>query len=169
RPSRHELVDPAEESFVAGDEPIRQEFRKHRFVEFRAKRARGEDRLDLRRENDFLIGNRVIQRLDAEPVAREQQPPLLLVPDRESEHSLKFLHAALAFFFIEMKNRLGIAARAVHVTGRFENWTKSGVVINFAVVGDPYRLVFVRHRLVAAGEVYDRESAMTEADRSVDP
>jgi hypothetical protein len=47
-----------------------------------------EDRLDLRAEvQRAVFRHRVVQRLHAEAVARDEQRFLLLVPDREREHA----------------------------------------------------------------------------------
>src|SRR5689334_25238842 len=68
-----------------------------------------------------------------------------------------------------MQDRFGVAARRVAVALRLEDGAKRRMVVNFAVVSDPQRAVFVGHRLMAAGEIDDREAAVAEADRTIDP
>src|SRR5688572_13450089 len=46
-----------------------------------------EERLQLGSENDLRVGSRHIQRLDAESIAREQQPTLARVPQRKCKHA----------------------------------------------------------------------------------
>ena len=41
------------------------------------------------------------------------------------------------------------------------------MVIYFPVVADPDGAIFIRHRLVAAGEVHDREPAMAQSSLRV--
>ncbi len=116
-----------------------------------------------------MVGPRVVQRLDAEPVARQQQPSALPIPQRERKHSLQALDAALSFCLVQVQNGLGVAASAVAVTTLFERGPKGGVIVDFAVVDDPNRPVLVGHRLPAAEHVHDREPAHPQAHRSLDP
>ena len=48
------------------------------------------------------------------------------------------------------------------MTAGFERRAHVGVVVNLAVVGDPDRLVFVRQRLIAAGQINDAEPPVDE-------
>ncbi len=48
-----------------------------------------EERLDLRAEHERVRPVRVVQRLDAHPIAREEQRALPRVPDREREHAVQ--------------------------------------------------------------------------------
>ena len=100
RPPRLELVHPAEEGLRPGHEPRRQEFGNDRLVQRRANGACGQNRLDLRREQQLMIGPGVVQRLDSEPVPRQQESPARPVPQREREHPLKPLDAALPFLLV---------------------------------------------------------------------
>src|SRR5207248_7683895 len=62
---------------------------------------------------------------------------------------------------------LGVAPSRVTMSCFLEFRTKRGMVENLAVVGDPDRARFVRHRLVAAGNVDNAESPMSEVRDSV--
>ena len=55
----------------------------------------------------------------------------------------------------------------VAVSGGFELGTHVGVIEDFAVVGDPQRVVFVGHRLAAGGEVDDAQAAVAQGDFSL--
>ena len=46
-----------------------------------------EQRLELRGEGDHPVGDAVVERLDSESIASEQQPVLAGVPDRDREHA----------------------------------------------------------------------------------
>ena len=58
---------------VAGQVAGGEELRERRAVERRAPGRHRQDRLDLGGEQQLPVGHRVVQRLDAEPVAREEQ------------------------------------------------------------------------------------------------
>ena len=61
-----------------------------------------------------------------------------------------------------MDDRFGVAVRAEAVAARFEVGPQLAVVVDFAVEGDPDRLVFVRQRLPTGGEVDNRQPAKTQ-------
>ena len=62
----------------------------------RCKPAVREQRLQLGAEEQRAVGEqRVVQRLDAKPVAREEQRRAVAVPQREREHAAEALDAAL--------------------------------------------------------------------------
>src|SRR5207249_9261743 len=88
--------------------------------------GRAQNRLDLRREQELVRRERVVQRLDAEPIAREEQPPPGPIPEREGEHAIQALDAALAIVFVRVHDRLGVAARPVAVAPRLEARAQRG-------------------------------------------
>ena len=120
------------------------------------------------RKQQLVTGVGVVQRLDAEAIAREQQAAVGAIPDREREHALQPLDASLAFLFVEVQDRFGVAARAVAVPAPLEIRPQLRVVVDLAVEDDPHRLVFVGHRLVAAGHIDDRQAPVAEAGGTVD-
>src|SRR6185312_17286394 len=74
-----------------------------------------------------------------------------------------------AFFFVEVNDRLGIAARSIAMAAGFEAGTQRGMVVDFAVEGDPHAAIFVGHRLLACrAHVDNREPPMCETDITVD-
>jgi hypothetical protein len=139
------------------------------FVERRLDKARREQRFDFRPEHKRASGMCVIQRLDAQPIARKQQLLLFLVPDREREHAVQFLHDAVAVFLVLMDDRLGVAPRTILMSLRLEGRTQRRVVVDLAVERNPHAAVLVRHRLLARrADVDDCQAPMREADRAVD-
>ena len=52
----------------------------------------------------------VVERLDADAVAREREAPRARVPDREREHAVELAHAALAVLLEVVEIDLGVAA-----------------------------------------------------------
>src|SRR5439155_22529077 len=115
-----ELVDAAEHRVAAGRVARAEDFGQHVVVRLRRDEIAGEDRLDLRAEEQRVAHARPVERLDAEAIADEEQPPLRRVPDREREHAAEAMDALLAPFLVGMDDRLGVAPGAVDVTARFE-------------------------------------------------
>src|SRR6185437_8523110 len=169
RVAREQLADSLEERLLAGHEPGGEELGQHLGIE-RGRDAPGrEDRLDLGGEQQLVARPRPVQRLDAEAVARQEEPPLAAVPDREREHPLEALDAALALLLVEVEDGLGVGAAAVAVAALLELRAQRRVVVDLAVVDEPDALVLVRHRLRAARQVDDREPPVAEANRAVEP
>ena len=63
-----------------------------------------------------------------------------------------------------MDDRLGIALRAESMPGSFEPMPQFAVVVDLAVENQPYRCVFIGHRLSTRIEVDDRESPEAQRD-----
>jgi hypothetical protein len=168
KPARQQLAHPAEESLLAGDEARRQELREYVLVEQRLDRTGGQDRLDLRGEDQLVPGQRVIERLDPQPIAGQEEPAPLAVPQGEGEHPAQGLDATILVFLVEMKDRLVVAVRPVAMAPLFQIRPELGVVVDLAVADNPDALVLVRHRLAAALGIHDRQSPMTQADRTLD-
>src|SRR5439155_17365743 len=108
------------------------------------------------------------ERLDAEAVAGEEEPAPAGVPERKGEHSVDGGEQALAFFFIEMDDHLGVGAGAKAMAPRLQPRAQGLEAEELAVVREPDRAVLVRHRLAARGaEVEDGEPAVGEAETAV--
>ncbi len=121
-----------------------------------------EDGFQLRSEDKPVRLAADVHRLFAEAVARDDQALARHVPDRHAEHPAQIFHKICAFLFVEMDNRFGIGFRAEVVAGFFEPLAQLLEIINFAVQNYPDRAVFIRHRLVAAGNVDDAEAPHAE-------
>jgi hypothetical protein len=96
-----------------------------------------------------------MRRLFADAVARQRQRTVAAVPDGKAEHPAQPLDAALALFFVEVNDGLGVAPRREPVAARDQLITQFPVVVDFAVEDDPHRAVFVGDRLTASGHVDD--------------
>src|SRR5262249_25432004 len=159
----------AKKRFFARRVSVRRVICERVVIQFRTDRAPLDERLDLRSEVERAVFlHYVIQRLDAEPVARDHEPPATAVPDRVGEHPAQLLNAAPAELLVEMDDRLGVGRTAVTVAAPLKRRAQFAVVVNLAVESDPDRVVFVRHRLTAAVGVDYGQSTMAEADRTVD-
>ena len=125
-------------------------------------------RAQLGGELELVAGVAVVEGLDPVAVARQHQPAPLGIPEREGEHPAQPLDETHAVLGIEMNQHLGVAARPEAVARALELYAKLAVVVDLAVLddGDPMRLV--RDRLVAGGEVDDRQAPRREPDGPLD-
>ena len=70
-------------------------------------------------------------------------------------------------FLVAVNDHFGVRARPEVVPALLELGPQLLEVVDFAVEDDPDRLVGIGHRLVAAGEIDDRQPPETQADRPV--
>ena len=68
----------------------------------------GQERLDLGAEHQVAAQLRVVERLDAQAVAREDQLLDAVVPDGEGEHAAELLGAVGAPFFVGVDDDFGV-------------------------------------------------------------
>src|SRR6185503_19698991 len=138
-------------------------------VEFGSDLARFQKSFDLRREADYaIIGKRVVQRLDSQSIARKNKPSPRRVPNRKREHSSKLLDRAWAVFFVKMNDSFGVAGCLILMAARFEIRPQISMVIDLAVIDDPHAAVFIRHRLMPARQIHNRQPPVPQPHRSVD-
>ena len=83
----------------------------------------------------------IIQRLHTQTVAGDEKLLLSCIPDRKCKHSAQIFNAIAAVFFVQMQDRLGIAAILKFVAIRDQAFSMVGMVVNLAVVDDSYRAV----------------------------
>ena len=98
--------------------------------------------------------------LYAEPVSRERDRPRVRIEIREPEHAARALEAAQAFCRDQPKQHLGIrTGREGHAFG-LENRADVAIIVDLTVEDD----VMSRdpHRLIASGEIDDRETLKGE-------
>ncbi len=124
-------------------------------------------RFDFRSEQKPLRRQFVVQRLDAQPVACDEERFRIAIPDGKSEHAAQVLYAICTVFFVEMDDGLGIAVRAIAVAARDELLAQREMVVDFAIKHDPQRAVFVRNRLMTARNIDNAEPPHSDAHRAV--
>src|SRR6185369_6613554 len=125
-------------------------------------------RLDLRSEQEQVRQERVVERLDPQAIARQDELAAPRVPDRQREVALDEADEVLAFLLVEVDQGLGVGPGAVAVTPLFEAAPQRRVVVDLAVESDPDGAVLVRHRLPSRGtQVDDGEAAMRQAERLI--
>ena len=138
-------------------------------VDFALEAAVGEQRLEFGAEKEgAIVEQGVEQRLDAEAVAGEKQGFAVAVPEGEGEHAAEAVDAALAPGFPGVDDDFGVAAGVEDVAERLQFGDEFLVVVDFAVEDDADALVFVVQRLLAGGQVDDRQPAVAEPDAGFD-
>src|SRR5690606_29398702 len=116
-------------------------------------------RLEFRAKNNLTTSEYcIVERLDAEPVPRQEQRFGTTVPQRECEHSVETIEAALAPLLPGMHDYLGIASGAEYVTLSYEFLGKLPEIVDLTVVRYDDGFIFVIERLLAALEVDDRQA-----------
>ena len=127
-----------------------------------------EERLQLRPERELVVGQAVVQRLDPEAVASENQAVTARVPDRDREHAAQRMHKIEAPLLVQVYENFGVAVGREPVPCLLEFPTESPVVVDLPVLHHAVPPIFVRDRLVAVFEVDDREPPHGKADGPVD-
>src|SRR3546814_2363662 len=89
----------------------------------------------------------VVERLHPQPVAGEEQAAAAVVVNRKSEHAVEARQAIGAPLPPRRDNHFGIAAGAETVAAILQFGAQFAEIIDFAIIGQRYRLVVARHRL----------------------
>ena len=144
------------------DASVRKKLAQRLEIGMRLDRARREDRLLLRPEKKAVGGNRIVQGLDAQPVAREHQPPPLRIPQRQAEHAAQMRNEIETVLLVQMHDHLDVRCRRKAVPCGDEPLAQLDMVVDLAVADDADRAVLVRDRLVAGLKVDDAQAAETE-------
>src|ERR1019366_5989874 len=119
-------------------------------------RERANERVQLRGEREAAAGEGPVEeRLLPRAVAREEQAPLLGVPQREREHARELGDAVGAVILVQLENYLAVAPRSKHVPSLHEAGPELGEVVDLTVDDDPDGLVFIEERLGAFGRQVD--------------
>ena len=124
RPRRGDVL----EGQVVGDR-LRVGLARHRRVEHQ--------RLELGGEGEAAAVVVVVERFDAEPVARHQQAAPREVIERECEHPAQMGDQSVAVLLIEVEQGLGVAGAAEAVAARRQHRLELGPAVELAVVGHP--------------------------------
>ena len=106
-----QLANPREHRVLAGHELKRHVFADRVVIRDRGHRRVLEQRLDLRREHQMAVGHEVIQRLDAEVVASDEQRLAVTIVQQEREHPVELLHALRAIGGVHRQDDLGVRGR----------------------------------------------------------
>jgi hypothetical protein len=153
-----ELMDALEDGPGRGDVLQGQEEIQGAGLELAPDAGVDDDGLELRAEDERPVAEeRVVERLDAEPVSDDDEPAPGPVPDGRDEHPPQSLDEPVPPFLVGMEHGLGIGPRPEAVAAPLKLLPELGEVVDLAVVGRPKRHVLVREGLVAAGKVDDAQ------------
>jgi hypothetical protein len=120
------------------------------------------EELELRAEQERGRAPVVVERLDTEPIAREQQPPRAGVVDRDRPHTVEAGEALLAPFVVGLRHHLGVARACELAAERLQLCAQLAVVVDLAVEDKPPACAG-RERLVAVlGQVDDRQPVVAD-------
>src|SRR5262245_59264569 len=123
-----------------------------------------EERLGLRREQEEMAPVPVVERLLAQPIAREEQLAPRGVPDGEGEHASQSLDTGLAPRDVRLQDHFGVAPRAEDAPLRLERRAELAKVVDLAVEDDPVAPGRIAHGLLARHQVDDRQPRHPEPD-----
>jgi hypothetical protein len=166
--ARQELADVRERGQGRGYEAERQVCGDRVVVQLVADQAARGHRLQLRAEHHQTVLLSVVERLDAEPVARQETDAAAAVPDGDSVLAAQPPAQLGPVLLPQVRQHLCVAARPEGVAGAVQLPTQVFVVVDLAVLGAPDGARLVRHRLVAPVHVHDAEAARSERDAVVE-
>jgi hypothetical protein len=107
----------------------------------------------------------VVQGLDAQTVARQQQTAAVALPEGEGEHALQMAHAILAPGVIGLEDDFGVAVGEKVIATLTEFGAQLPVVVDGTVEDDAQPQRAVDHGLLGAvADVDDLEAAMAAGD-----
>ena len=125
------------------------------------------DRAHLGTETQTIAVDSVIEQLDAKRITGEYQPAQSNVPNCQAKHAIDVVQHLIAPLFVSVQDYLSVGISAKHMAIALQLTLKLLEVIDLAVENHPYRLFLVRHRLVTARKIDDREPTKPESERSV--
>src|SRR6476620_3037822 len=106
----------------------------------------------------------IVQRLNAQPVTRDEQSFSRSVPDGKGEHSTQVLDTLRPILLIQVDDAFGVAVGTIAMTAHFKILAQVLMVVDFAVEDDPDAAKFITERLVASLNIDDAEAAHSETD-----
>src|SRR5467141_2135187 len=129
-------------------------------------------RADFGGEQKSPVGARIIERLDAQSIARDENSRVARgipgsagstsVPNGEGEHPAEFAEALFAPFLVGVNDDFGVGMGAKRMAASFERATQLPEIVDLAVEDDGDVVGFVEYGLVTAGKVNDTEAAHSE-------
>jgi hypothetical protein len=128
-----------------------------------------QNRLQLGAEKQrAVIEHGVVQRLDAEPVARHEERLTVAVPQRKGEHAAEAVHALLAPLLPGVHDDFGVALGVEDVAVRLQLGYQLAVVVDLAVEDDHHRAVLIEQGLLTGGDVDDGQAPVAKAETGLD-
>ena len=120
--------------------------------------------LDFRRVHEAFALLLVVERLNAEDIAGQNQTLAHIVPDSDGEHAAQAFEHPAAPFFIAVQDGFGVAIGEEGVARSLQFFAQVLEVVDFAVEGDDDIALLVLHGLVALRQVDDGQAAEAHGD-----
>ena len=120
-----------------------------------------DQRLRLRGEGEILRRLGVVERLDAEGIARQHQPPGGRVVQGDRVHAAQMAGEIEAVAAIKVQRQFAIGLRREAALGKFA--AQLDVIVDLGI-GDERRAARLVERLVAGRQIDDREAHLQHAD-----
>src|SRR5215470_6000041 len=159
----HELAYAGVKGFLPGEVTKGEKLRQHVRLKFGLDAGISENHLDFRPEQEVVRCKAVIEGLDAQAVASNEQAPAFGVPDGKGKHATQMLNAVFPVFLVEVDYGFGVALRTVRVPASKQLFAQGAMVVDFSVKNYPQCPVFIAERLMAGCEVDDAEPAHPDA------
>ena len=157
----HTAIDRVWIGYIAEGKELLDRLRIEPAIELRA----AQQRFQFRSEEQPAVREKtVIERLFAEPVARQEQRLTPLVRQGEGEHPIEAIEARLAPLLPSVNDDLRVAASAKDMSQRRQFGHQLREIVDLAVEDDADRMVFVEERLVTARKINDGQPAMPQPD-----
>jgi len=134
--TRQELADVREERLLRRGIQERQIVVERAGVQIPRHPGCAEQRLDLGPEIQAASDERVVQRLDAEAIAGEEQPSALAIEDGQPEHAAQAPERRGAPFLVAVHDHFGIGTRLKPVAAVLELPAQFTKVVDLAVEYD---------------------------------
>jgi hypothetical protein len=166
--ARRELSRCREDARSLGDVTKREELGDRFDREVAREVGEGQKGAQLGTEGEPRVLRPVVERLDPDPVAGDEEPLPVGVPDGEREHAAEPVDHLLPVVLVQVDEGFGVAARAKPVAPALQLRAERVVVVDLAVEDDHDRAVLVGDRLVPAGHVDDAEPAHADRDARAD-
>src|SRR4051812_27641716 len=122
----------------------------------------GEDALQFRSEENFAVLQRVVQRLDAHPIARKKQLAFGVDPYADAEHTAKPGERILAPAKESFQYDFCVAMTLKYESFGLQFRAKLLVVVDLAVEDDDHVAVGTEHRLIAMSDVANAQANRPE-------
>src|SRR5215469_17033296 len=126
--SGHQLAYTAIERLIAGYIAKGQVLGKGGAIQFWSSIRMLEEYLDFRAEQKLVCRFGVVQGLDPEPVARNEQRLALAVPNGEREHPAQVLDRIFPVLLVKMNDGFGVALRTIGVARGDQGLAQRGMV-----------------------------------------
>src|SRR5262249_57115067 len=122
----------------------------------------GEQRTQLRSENEPAVAFRIVEGLLAHPVASCKERLAFGIPDHEGEHPVELSDTILAELLPGVNDHLGVGAGREPMASFAELSGQVAIVVDLAVDDGVHGARLVGDRLLPGGEIDDLQPTVTE-------